>query len=99
MHCIYFPTFILQSHINSISAHLDLKLLTNSCEVIFFRLKPNFYVEVYNGFFQVKLYTTHGSIKYQTDCAPNTGYYLIPLYEKADFILKVEPPKGWSFGM
>lgn len=47
----------------------------------------------------MKLYTTHGSIKYQTDCAPNTGYYLIPLYEKADFILKVEPPKGWSFGM
>jgi hypothetical protein len=48
--------------------------------------------------FQVKLYTTHGSIKYQADCAPNTGYYLIPLYDKADFILKVEPPKGWSFG-
>nr|KAG5688657.1 hypothetical protein BaRGS_017511 [Batillaria attramentaria] len=46
---------------------------------------------------EVKLYTPHGSIKYQTDCAPNTGYYLIPLYDKGDYILKVEPPAGWSF--
>ena len=46
----------------------------------------------------MKLYTPHGSIKYQTDCAPNTGYYLIPLYDKGDYILKVEPPSGWSFG-
>ncbi|KAK3103627.1 hypothetical protein FSP39_020627 [Pinctada imbricata] len=54
-------------------------------------------VEINFSLVEVKLYTSHGSIKYQTDCAPNTGYYLIPLYEKADFILKVEPPKGWSF--
>ncbi|XP_061181394.1 BOS complex subunit NOMO1-like [Saccostrea echinata] len=54
-------------------------------------------VDINFSLVEVKLYTTHGSIKYQTDCAPNTGYYLIPLYEKADFILKVEPPKGWSF--
>ena len=46
----------------------------------------------------MKLYTPHGSIKYQTDCAPNTGYYLIPLYDKGDYILKAEPPKGWGFG-
>ncbi|XP_041372550.1 nodal modulator 1-like [Gigantopelta aegis] len=46
---------------------------------------------------EVKLYTTHGSIKYATDCAPVTGYYLIPLYDKGQFLLKVEPPKGWSF--
>ncbi|WAR04700.1 NOMO2-like protein [Mya arenaria] len=37
---------------------------------------------------QIKLYTPHKSIKYQTDCAPNTGYYLIPLYDKGDFVLK-----------
>ena len=54
-------------------------------------------VDINFSLVEVKLYTTHGSIKYQTDCAPNTGYYLIPLYDKADFILKVEPPKGWSF--
>ncbi|ESO93836.1 hypothetical protein LOTGIDRAFT_104485 [Lottia gigantea] len=45
----------------------------------------------------VKLFTPHGSLKYQTDCAPNTGYYLIPLYDKGDFVMKVEPPQGWSF--
>lgn len=33
--CIYFPKIILQSHFNSISAHLDLKQrpLTISCDV------------------------------------------------------------------
>lgn len=42
-------------------------------------------------------YTKHGSLKYQTDCAPHNGYYLIPVYDKGDYILKIEPPQGWSF--
>ncbi|CAH1796880.1 unnamed protein product [Owenia fusiformis] len=46
---------------------------------------------------EVKLYTKHGSLKYSTDCAPNNGYYMIPLYDKGDYVLKVEPPTGWSF--
>uniref|UniRef100_A0A2I9LPE9 Nodal modulator n=1 Tax=Centruroides hentzi TaxID=88313 RepID=A0A2I9LPE9_9SCOR len=46
---------------------------------------------------EIKLYTKQGSLKYQTDCAPNNGYYLIPLYDKGDYVLKVEPPVGWSF--
>ncbi|KAL3886602.1 hypothetical protein ACJMK2_026586 [Sinanodonta woodiana] len=54
-------------------------------------------VDINFSLVEVKLYTPHGSIKYQTDCAPNTGYYLIPLYDKGDFKLKVEPPQGWSF--
>ncbi|KAK7106662.1 BOS complex subunit NOMO1-like isoform X2 [Littorina saxatilis] len=54
-------------------------------------------VDINFSLVEVKLYTPHGSIKYQTDCAPNTGYYLIPLYDKGDYILKVEPPAGWSF--
>ncbi|XP_012945613.1 nodal modulator 1 [Aplysia californica] len=54
-------------------------------------------VEINYSLVEVKLYTPHGSIKYQTDCAPNTGYYLIPLYDKGDYILKTEPPKGWGF--
>ncbi|KAK2504235.1 hypothetical protein MC885_021603 [Smutsia gigantea] len=45
----------------------------------------------------IKLYTKHGTLKYQTDCAPNNGYFMIPLYDKGDFILKIEPPLGWSF--
>lgn len=46
---------------------------------------------------EIKLYSKQGSLKYQTDCAPNNGYYLIPLYDKGDYILKVEPPGGWGF--
>ncbi|CAL1545393.1 unnamed protein product [Lymnaea stagnalis] len=54
-------------------------------------------VDINYSLVEVKLYTPHGSIKYQTDCAPNTGYYLIPLYDKGDYVLKAEPPKGWGF--
>ena len=46
---------------------------------------------------EVVLYTSSGVVKYRTDCAPNNGYFLIPLYDKGDFVLRVEPPKGWSF--
>ncbi|GIY27842.1 nodal modulator 2 [Caerostris extrusa] len=46
---------------------------------------------------EIKLYTKHGSLKYHTDCAPHNGYYLIPLYDKGDYVLKIEPPTGWSF--
>lgn len=31
---------------------------------------------------QIKLYTKQGSLKYQTDCAPINGYFMIPLYDK-----------------
>ncbi|XP_013400762.1 nodal modulator 2 [Lingula anatina] len=54
-------------------------------------------VEINFSQVEVKLYTPQGSLKYSTDCAPNNGYYSIPLYDKGDFILKVEPPDGWSF--
>lgn len=46
---------------------------------------------------EIKLYTKQGSMKYQTDCAPNNGYYLIPVYDKGDYILQVQPPEGWLF--
>ncbi|XP_043236772.1 nodal modulator 1-like [Amphibalanus amphitrite] len=46
---------------------------------------------------QVKLYTKQGSLKYQTDCAPNNGYYFMPIYDKGDYIIKLAPPDGWSF--
>ena len=46
----------------------------------------------------MKLYTKQGSLKYQTDCAPNNGYYMIPVYDKGEYVLKVEPPPGWTFG-
>ena len=36
-------------------------------------------------------------MKDQTECAPNTGYYFLPVYDKGEYILKLEPPRGWSF--
>ncbi|XP_022788925.1 nodal modulator 1-like [Stylophora pistillata] len=45
----------------------------------------------------MKLLTKQGIIKSQTECAPNNGYFLIPLYDKGTFVLKIEPPVGWSF--
>uniref|UniRef100_T1IP66 SD-repeat containing protein B domain-containing protein n=1 Tax=Strigamia maritima TaxID=126957 RepID=T1IP66_STRMM len=46
---------------------------------------------------EIKLYTKQGSLKYQTDCAPNNGYYLIPVYDKGEFVLKIEAPPRWNF--
>ncbi|XP_038675302.1 nodal modulator 1 [Scyliorhinus canicula] len=54
-------------------------------------------VEINYSLIEIKLYTKQGTLKYQTDCAPNNGYFMIPLYDKGDFILKIEPPFGWSF--
>ncbi|KAK4872067.1 hypothetical protein RN001_016191 [Aquatica leii] len=46
---------------------------------------------------EIKLYTKQGIIKDKTSCAPNNGYYFIPLYDKGDYVLKLQPPPGWSF--
>lgn len=54
-------------------------------------------VDINYSFIEMKLYTKQGVLKHKTDCAPNNGYFLIPLYDKGDFVLKVEPPQGWSF--
>uniref|UniRef100_A0AAY4ATN9 Nodal modulator 1 n=1 Tax=Denticeps clupeoides TaxID=299321 RepID=A0AAY4ATN9_9TELE len=54
-------------------------------------------VEINYSVIEIKLYTKLGSLKYQTDCAPINGYFMIPLYDKGDYILKIEPPLGWSF--
>uniref|UniRef100_A0A8C1QUE4 Nodal modulator n=1 Tax=Cyprinus carpio TaxID=7962 RepID=A0A8C1QUE4_CYPCA len=54
-------------------------------------------VEINYSVIEIKLYTKQGSLKYQTDCAPINGYFMIPLYDKGDFVIKIEPPSGWSF--
>lgn len=45
----------------------------------------------------IKLFTNQGNLKYETECAPNNGYYFIPLYDKGQYVIKVSPPSGWSF--
>lgn len=54
-------------------------------------------VDINYSLIQMKLLTKQGIIKSQTECAPNNGYFLIPLYDKGTFVLKIEPPVGWSF--
>jgi len=45
----------------------------------------------------VQLFSKAGSLKYETDCAPNNGYFFIPVYEKGEHTIKVSPPLGWKF--
>lgn len=54
-------------------------------------------VEINFALIEVKLYTKQGTLKYQTDCAPINGYYMVPVYDKGEYVLKVEPPPGWTF--
>ncbi|XP_076818346.1 BOS complex subunit NOMO1-like [Clavelina lepadiformis] len=46
---------------------------------------------------EIQLFTYEGMLKYQTECAPNNGYFMVPFVEKGNFILKIDPPKGWLF--
>ncbi len=34
-------------------------------------------------------YTKQGNLKYHTDCAPNNGYFFIPIYDKGEYLIKV----------
>lgn len=47
---------------------------------------------------KVKLLTRDGAVKYTTEASPVNGYYMIPIYNKGDYMLQVNPPLGWSFG-
>jgi hypothetical protein len=38
----------------------------------------------------IRLLTKQGALKYETDCAPNNGYYFVPVYEKGEYRLQVE---------
>ena len=47
---------------------------------------------------KVKLLTKDGAVKYISEASPVNGYYMIPVYNKGEYILQVTPPPGWSFG-
>jgi len=44
----------------------------------------------------VKLVTMEGATKDKTECAP-TGYYFLPIYDKGEYIIRIEGPEGWNF--
>ncbi|XP_078493068.1 BOS complex subunit NOMO1 [Ciona intestinalis] len=46
---------------------------------------------------EIQLVTSEGMLKYQAECAPNNGYFMVPFVEKGNFQLKIKPPQGWTF--
>lgn len=46
---------------------------------------------------EVKLLTKQGILKDITTCAPNNGYYFLPIYDKGEYTIQLNPPPGWSF--
>ena len=47
---------------------------------------------------KIKLITKDGAVKYTSEASPVNGYYMIPVYNKGEYVLQVNPPPGWSFG-
>ncbi|XP_066912060.1 BOS complex subunit NOMO1-like [Clytia hemisphaerica] len=46
---------------------------------------------------EIKLYTKQGAFKSKTECAPKNGYFLVAIYDKGEYVLKISPPEGWGF--
>uniref|UniRef100_A0A915DMW4 Nodal modulator 1 n=1 Tax=Ditylenchus dipsaci TaxID=166011 RepID=A0A915DMW4_9BILA len=46
---------------------------------------------------QVTLLTKEGNLKYESSCNPQNGYFMVPVYNKGRFKLKVNAPEGWLF--
>ncbi|EJW82695.1 hypothetical protein WUBG_06394 [Wuchereria bancrofti] len=46
---------------------------------------------------QVKLFTAEGNLKFETECSPTNGYYMIPVYNKGDYSIRLFAPDGWFF--
>lgn len=45
----------------------------------------------------VRLYTPEGHLKYESDVAPNNGYYMLPVYSTGKYVIKVRAPAGYTF--
>jgi hypothetical protein len=46
---------------------------------------------------QVRLLTPEGHQKYEAECNPATGYYMIPIYNKGQYKFEIKTPNGWIF--
>ncbi|KAF7630922.1 hypothetical protein Mgra_00008841 [Meloidogyne graminicola] len=46
---------------------------------------------------QIKLYTSQGNLKYDAECNPQNGYFLIPIYNKGVYTVKIIAPEGYIF--
>ncbi|CAK5061597.1 unnamed protein product [Meloidogyne enterolobii] len=45
----------------------------------------------------VKLFTSQGNLKYEAECNPQNGYFLIPIYNKGKYLVKIIAPDGYIF--
>ncbi|KAL7078019.1 hypothetical protein ACQ4LE_002669 [Meloidogyne hapla] len=46
---------------------------------------------------KIKLYTSQGNLKYEAECNPQNGYFLIPIYSKGEYLVKIIAPDGYVF--
>lgn len=57
----------------------------------------NFFFFIWWNLLPLNRYTKQGTLKESSDCAPTNGYYFIPIYDKGEYLLKIEPPSDWYF--
>jgi hypothetical protein len=43
------------------------------------------------------LENAEGVVKYETDLNPSNGYYMVPVYSKGSYIVRIEGPEGVVF--
>ncbi|KAI6187948.1 hypothetical protein M3Y98_00300800 [Aphelenchoides besseyi] len=46
---------------------------------------------------KIKLLTAEGNLKYETDCTPSNGNFMIPVYNKGSYVIKIDTTEGFIF--
>ncbi|XP_065202501.1 BOS complex subunit NOMO3 [Planococcus citri] len=46
---------------------------------------------------EVKLFSKEGNLKDRIECAPNNGYFFLPIYDKGEYVLKPSSIHKWVF--
>lgn len=49
-------------------------------------------------YIQVKLLTPEGHLRHEESVNAANGYYMIPVYTKGSYSIRVSAPEGWFFG-
>lgn len=46
---------------------------------------------------KIKLENPDGLKKFETDLTPSNGYYMVPIYNKGSYVIRIEGPEGFVF--